>query len=125
MKRLLIGLTIGIATFLIGLMPWVLTRDGGLSDCMIAWDSRDEPEIPHLVLHPLDETKDVYDVILADELLGRSYLVVSETTTPGDWLAGIDPDKQMSGLEKETFDGYRGANSQINYLGALLGNRPP
>jgi hypothetical protein len=132
MKRLLVGLTIGITTFFMGravgfyYVQGPLTQNEGISHCTIWWDPGAEPEIVYAIdpVEYRDELKEIYNAALEDELLGKRYLVVSERTSPGDWFAGVDPDKQMSGLEKETFDSYRAGNEQIKFIDDLIRDYP-
>jgi hypothetical protein len=129
MRRFGIGLAIGFITFLFGMVPFYYPFEGffkvqgGLSDCVVRLDGPAKYGMPsggELTDDYIDESRAVYAAVLEDEMYGRAYVVVGDTTTPTDWFAGLDLNRQLAGVEKETFDGYSGSNSISRYLHGLI-----
>ena len=125
MRRFGIGVAIGFITFLVGMVPFyypfegLFRVNGGLSDCEGQFDVLPRYGMPSGVtpgVGYVDDSRAVYATVLEDEMYGRAYLVVGDTTTPTDWFAGLDRDRQLAGVEKETFDGYSRRNSTSRYL---------
>ena len=132
MRRFLIGLAIGSITFLIGMVPFyypfegLFIAQGGLSDCVVRWEPSTKNGMPSGggISNYSDEGRAVYAAVIDDEIYRRSRLIVSEITVPGDWFAGIDPDRQLSGVEKATFDGYVSSNLTSRYVRREIGEDP-
>lgn len=124
MRRFGIGVAIGSITFLVGIVPFCYPFEGffrvtgGLSDCVIRVEPSAEYGMPSGggLSDYGDDSRAVYAAVVEHQMDGRAYLVVGDTTPPDDWFVGLDRNRQLAAVEKETFEGYRNSNSISRYL---------